>query len=135
MSHTEHKAGSGAGAKPARPSILLLCRAAPYGGALAREALETALAGGAMGFSIKLLFLDEGVWQLLDHQDTKTIHAKNHQAMLSALPLYEVGELFVDRASLTRRRLSERDINPDIKVIDSAAVGELLQANVCILSF
>ena len=135
MTDTDHSGEPKPGDENQRPSLLLLCRAAPYGGALAREALEAALAGGAMGFSISLLFLDEGVWQLLDHQDSNMIHAKNHRAMLGALPLYEVDELFVDRASLTARRLSENDISPGIRVIDTTEVKQLLRAMTRILSF
>ena len=55
--------------------------------------------------------------------------------MLGALPLYEVDELFVDRASLTARRLSENDISPGIRVIDTTEVKQLLRAMTRILSF
>lgn len=135
MTEVNHSAAPEATDTTAQQNLLLLCRSAPYGQALARESLETALAAGAMGFAISLLFVDEGVWQLLGNQDPTAIHAKNHQAMFSALPLYEVDRFFVEHCSLAERQLSERDINPGARVIDTLEVQRLLRSSDCILSF
>ncbi|MGK2913256.1 MAG: DsrE family protein, partial [Porticoccaceae bacterium] len=70
--------------------ILFMFRHAPYGSALAREGLEAALAAGAYGQQPSVLFLDDGVWQLLAGQNGRPLNAKTHQTMLSALPLYDV---------------------------------------------
>ncbi|HAD08566.1 MAG TPA: sulfurtransferase complex subunit TusC [Porticoccaceae bacterium] len=135
MTNTTHSGGPEPTDTSPEKNILLLCRSAPYGGALARETLETALAAGAMGYSVSLLFLDEGVWQLLDNQKPIAIHTKNHQAMLGALPLYEVDKLFVERSSLTQRQLNKRDINPGVTVLDTTEIKGLFQSSDCILSF
>ena len=120
--------------KPANKDILLVFRHAPYGNALAREGLEAALACGAMGAKTSVLYINEGVWQLLEPQDSSAIDCKNQAAMASALALYDVEDIWVDGASLKQRKLSSADINAG-KIISTARVQELLATSNSILSF
>ncbi len=120
--------------KPANKDILLVFRHAPYGNALAREGLEAALACGAMGAKTSVLYINEGVWQLLEPQDSGAIDCKNQAAMASALALYDVEDIWVDGASLQQRKLSSADIQAG-KIIDTARVQELLATSNSILSF
>ncbi|OUS03311.1 hypothetical protein A9Q90_08395 [Gammaproteobacteria bacterium 54_18_T64] len=120
--------------KPQDQGILLVFRHAPYGNALAREGLEAALACGAMGAKASLLYINEGVWQLLEPQDSSAIDCKNQAAMASALPLYDIDEIWVDEASLQQRNLTATDINAG-KIIDSSRVQALFATSKNILSF
>src|SRR5690625_1703232 len=47
--------------------------------------------------------MDDGVFQLLKNQDPQKLQQKSLSANLSALPLYEVENLFVHSESLTMR--------------------------------
>ena len=109
-------------------------RHAPYGNALAREGLEAALACGAMGAKTSVLYINEGVWQLLASQNSAVIDSKNQAAMASALPLYDVDAIWVDEDSLKQRNLTSADINAG-KIIDTAGVQKLLATSKSILSF
>ena len=120
--------------KSANKGILLVFRHAPYGNALAREGLEAALACGVMGAKTDVLYINEGVWQLLEPQDSGAIDCKNQAAMAGALPLYDVDDIWVDEDSLKQRNLSSADINAG-KIIDTACVQELLATSKSILSF
>lgn len=115
--------------------ILLVCRHGPYGTSLARESVETALAAGAMGTSITMLFINDGVWQLLAHQQSEKLTAKNHSSMLSALPLYGVENLLVDQQSLIERGINSRDLSNLTKVIDNIRVERIFADCEVILSF
>ena len=120
--------------KPEDKDILLVFRHAPYGNALAREGLEAALACGAMGAKTSVLYINEGVWQLLAPQNSRAIDCKNQAAMASALPLYDVDAIWVDEDSLKQRNLTSTDINAG-KIIDTAGVQKLLATSKNILSF
>ena len=120
--------------KPEEKDILLVFRHAPYGNALAREGLEAALACGAMGAKTSVLYINEGVWQLLASQNSAVIDSKNQAAMASALPLYDVDAIWVDEDSLKQRNLTSADINAG-KIIDTAGVQKLLATSKSILSF
>ncbi|MBQ0719474.1 MAG: sulfurtransferase complex subunit TusC [Gammaproteobacteria bacterium] len=121
--------------KPAQKEILLVFRHAPYGSALAREGLEAVLACGAMGAKTSVLYINEGVWQLLEAQNSAAIDCKNQAAMASALPLYDIDDIWVDEDSLRQRNLSGADINAG-KIISRSRVQTLLaSSNKSILSF
>ena len=120
--------------KPGNKNILLVFRHAPYGNALAREGLEAALACGAMGAKTSVLYINEGVWQLLEPQDSGAIDCKNQAAMASALSLYDVDDIWVDEDSLKQRNLSSADIQAG-KIINTARVQKLLATSHSILSF
>ena len=120
--------------KPENKDILLVFRHAPYGNAIAREGLEAALACGAMGAKTSVLYINEGVWQLLGQQDSRAIDCKNQSAMASALPLYDVDAIWVDEDSLKQRNLTSADINAG-KTIDRTHVQALLATSKSILSF
>ena len=119
---------------PVNEGILLVFRHAPYGNALAREGLEAALACGAMGAKTSVLYINEGVWQLLEPQNSAAIDCKNQAAMASALPLYDVDNIWVDEDSLKQRNLSSADINTG-EIIGAARVQALLATSNSILSF
>ncbi|WP_193164386.1 sulfurtransferase complex subunit TusC [Microbulbifer hainanensis] len=82
---------------------LAICRQAPYGSALAREGLEAVLAAAAMDQSPELLFVNDGVFQLLDGQEPAAIEQKSLQRNLQALPMFGVETLHVCKLSLSQR--------------------------------
>ncbi len=115
--------------------ILFVMRHGPYGTALAREALEAALGTGSFGANPTVLFMDDGVWQLLASQQGAAIQQKNHFAMLSALPLYGVEKLLVERDSLDARHLTAKELPDSVTIIDSAQTSRLLADSDVILGF
>jgi tRNA 2-thiouridine synthesizing protein C len=115
--------------------LLFVFRHAPYGSTLAREGLEAALAAGAYGQQPSVLFLDDGVWQLLADQNGQPLSAKTHQAMLGALPLYDVDHLYVDAPSLCARGIEPSTLNLAVTCLDAAGVKALLASSDVMLSF
>ncbi|WP_444922735.1 sulfurtransferase complex subunit TusC [Microbulbifer sp. DLAB2-AF] len=115
---------------------LTLCRAAPYGSALAREGIEAVLASAAMEQDVDLLFLGDGVFQLLGNQAPEAIEQKNLYRNLMALPMFGVEQLYVCQHSL-----EQRGIHPDQIQIPGAEIslitkpGKLIAAYQCVLSF
>lgn len=115
--------------------ILFVMRHGPYGTALAREALEAALGTGSFGAHPTVLFMDDGVWQLLANQQGAAIQQKNHYAMLSALPVYGVEKLLVERDSLDARQLNVNDLPDNVTIIERAQASKLLADSDVILGF
>ncbi len=115
--------------------VLFVMRHGPYGTGLAREALEAALGTGSFGANPTVLFMDDGVWQLLANQEGAALQQKNHYAMLSALPLYGVEELFVERNSLDTRHLTAKDLPDNVTIIGTAQASRLLADSDVILGF
>ena len=115
--------------------ILFVMRHAPYGTSLAREALEATLAACSFEQQVSVLFLDDGVLQLVDTQQPASIEPKNHNAMLQALPLYDIDQLYVEQHSATTRQLSSEQLPATAQLIDSKAAALLMADCDHIVSF
>lgn len=102
-------------------SLLLISRKAPYGNSYARETLDIALAASAFDVKVSLLFMGDGVFQLIKNQNTQASNSKNVEAVLSSFPLYEINDLLVEEASLKERHLSSEDLAAPVKLCDDVA--------------
>jgi len=80
-------------------------------------------------------FLGDGVWQLLRDQNSEGIDAKNHANLLSAFPLYDINELYVDAAAMTERQLSDEQLILPVNAIDEDALAGFIDSYDVILSF
>jgi tRNA 2-thiouridine synthesizing protein C len=116
--------------------ILFISRQAPYGNSIAREALDALLAASAYDQDLSLLFMDEGVFQLLREQNPKAIHQKNLGASLQALELYGIEKIYVHSESLEKRGLEKSELSlEDIETLNSEQIKQLMVQQDQILSF
>ncbi len=98
-------------------SLLIVSRQSPWSGPGAREALDIVLAGGAFDLPIGLLFLDDGVLQLLPRQAAAAVQQKDLTANLKALSMFGVDDLFACAQSLAERGVQAHDLDEDILVL------------------
>ena len=115
--------------------ILIICRKAPYGNSLAREALDIALAASVFEQSLAILFLGDGVWQLLKNQNSEAIDAKNHSNLLSAFPLYDINELYVDETAMDERQLTHEQLVLPVNALNQDSIASFVDSYDVILSF
>lgn len=97
-------------ATPLRKRHLLIIRHSPYGSSMARASVDLALAMGAFDQDFDLLFMGDGVLQLLKGQDTQAVGLKNIGKALSSLPLYDVERVFVDAGALSCHGVNEEQL-------------------------
>ena len=110
-------------------------RKAPYGTIYALESLEVVLITATFDQDVSLVFIDDGVYELVKGQQTKAIGIKNHSKTYRALDGYDVEKLYVDRASLDQRGLTEKDLLVPVEVLDTEEMGQLMAEQDVILSF
>ena len=129
--------------------FLYLNRKAPYGTIYAWESLEVVLIGAAFDQEVRLMFVDDGVYQLITDQDTAGIGMKNFSPTYRTLGDYEVKSVYVDRDSLAARGLTpddlvqirwedwetEEEVENIVKVVDAARVSELMEESDVVFSF
>ncbi len=106
--------------------ILLICRKAPYGNSLARETLDIALACAVFDQQLSMLFLSDGVWQLLNKQDSAELPAKNLEKILSAFSLYGIEDIFADQQALTERNLDRSDLAIECELLTESSIAKLM---------
>jgi tRNA 2-thiouridine synthesizing protein C len=85
-------------------------RKAPYGTVYALESLEVVLIGAAFEQDVRLVFVDDGVYQLTKGQTTDGIGMKNFSKTYSALGDYDVNKIYIDEQSLKDRGLTIDDL-------------------------
>ena len=115
--------------------FLYVNRRAPHGTVYAHEALEVVLIGAAFDQDVSLAFIDDGVFQLKKDQDTSEIYTKNFSKIYSALEMYDVEKLFVEKESLESRGLTEDDLSVEVKVIDSSEMKKLMSDSEVVFNF
>ncbi|MCW2306283.1 sulfurtransferase complex subunit TusC [Rhodobium gokarnense] len=129
--------------------FLYVNRKAPYGTIYALESLEVVLISAAFDQDVSLAFLDDGVYQLVDGQDTKAIGMKNFSPTYRALGDYEITKLFVEKESLDERGLTEDDLmeimyededddwaeKPSIRIVSRDEMAAIMADQDVVLSF
>lgn len=129
--------------------FLYVNRKAPYGTIYAWESLEVVLIGAAFEQDVQLLFMDDGVFQLVKGQDTSGSDMKNFSPTYAALGDYEVTKIYVDEQSLTERGLTLDDLQhlvwededddwaekDSIKLVSRAEIADMMEDSDVVLSF
>lgn len=105
---------------------LFLLRHSPYGSTLAREALDMALACAAFDQQVQLVFINDGVFQLLQGQQTAAKHCRNIGKTLEALPLYDITEIYADARSVDERGLQHHELFAAASIVGSDTIKQLL---------
>lgn len=129
--------------------FMYMNRRAPYGSIYALEGLEVALIGAAFDQDVSMAFVDDGVYQLKNGQDTSQSEMKNFSPAYKALGDYEITKLYVEKESLEARGLSVDDLmpltyededddyeeKPSIRIVDSKELAELIADQDVILNY
>jgi tRNA 2-thiouridine synthesizing protein C len=129
--------------------FMYLNRKAPYGTIYAWESLEVVLIGAAFDQEVSLMFMDDGVYQLVKGQNPSEIGMKNFSPTYRTLGDYEIKNVYVDGDSLAARGINQDDllqiawedletgeeVENIVTVIDPARVRELMSEADVVFSF
>lgn len=129
--------------------FMYLNRKAPYGAIYAWESLEVVLIGAAFDQEVSLMFMDDGVYQLVKGQDPSGIGMKHFSPTYRTLGDYEIKHVYVDGDSLAARGINQDDllqiawedmetgeeVENIVTVIDPARVRELMSEADVVFSF
>lgn len=114
---------------------LFIQHRAPFDGHGAAELLDALLVSAAFGQNPAVLFLGDGVWQLLGPQQPAALGCKSLAAQLEALPLYDVTGLLVEEESLRARGLEAAQLVLPVRTVPRAALRELLATHHPVVRF
>ena len=115
--------------------ILIICRQAPYGSSLAREAIDLALAISIFEQKLSILFFGDGVLQLLKDQQSLALNMKNHGNVISAFPLYDINDIYIDQRALSVRKITEHDLLLTGKILSTEKIANLIDQYDVVLNF
>lgn len=115
--------------------LLFALRHAPYGNTFAKESLDAILATAVYEQTLSVVFMDDGVFQLINSQQADAINEKSFSNMLSAFPLYDIDRVFVCEQSLVERGISLQSIPTIVQPLNTQALNQLFQQQDHLLSF
>lgn len=116
--------------------LCIILRHAPYDNSLSQEALELALASAAFDVSVSLVFLGDGILQLLAQQDGTLINRKNHLKALASLPLYDIENCYISNRDLNQLTLSKCDlIDQNLSLVSDDEIANIIANADTVVSF
>ncbi len=129
--------------------FMYLNRRAPYGTIYAWESLEVVLIAAAFDQQVSLMFMDDGVFQLVKGSNTSESDMKNFMPTYRTLGDYGVRHMFVDKASLEARGLTqddlievawedfetEEEVDNIVEVVDTEQATQLMAESEVVFSF
>lgn len=112
--------------QPIKKSVLIVLRHSPYGSSLAKASLDVTLATAAFEQAVDLLFLGDGVLQLLPDQDSRPLGIRNIGRQLASLPLYDIDGVYVDAESAKRYNVNLAHAPFETRLLDGMAMHRLM---------
>jgi tRNA 2-thiouridine synthesizing protein C len=123
------------GRKVMKKRLLYVNRRAPHGTVYGLEALEVVLVGAAFDQRVSVLFLDDGVFQLVRNQAPEGLAMKNYAKGFRALEDYGVEGVYVSAPCLSERALNEADLLLPVESLSSPAIAMLMDDHDVVFSF
>uniref|UniRef100_UPI00063CBE19 sulfurtransferase complex subunit TusC n=1 Tax=Vibrio mexicanus TaxID=1004326 RepID=UPI00063CBE19 len=107
----------------------------PHGCASGREGVDALLAASAYTEDICVVFIGDGVYQLLAGQSAQSTKLKDYAPMFKLFDLYDIEQVYVCQESLAERGLSSSDLMIDVEAVESEQVKVLLAQSNKVLTF
>jgi tRNA 2-thiouridine synthesizing protein C len=134
---------------PTTKKFMYLNRKSSYGTVYAIESLEVVLIAAAFEQDVSLAFVDDGVYQIVNGQNTDGIGMKNFSKTFHALGDYDINKIYVSKESLDERGLNNDDImplvyedeeddwkeKPSVRVVSNDELSQLMSKQDVCLSF
>lgn len=100
----------------------------------AQEGFDALLMGSAFA-TCAVVFLGDGLYQLVNGQDAAPIGGKNFSHGFGALNDYGVTEVYCSKRELDRSDLTAQDLSVPVTLLDDSDVNTLFHDHPMILSF
>lgn len=115
--------------------MLIINRKPPRSSLDAEEALDFAITAATLEQQVAVLFMDDGVFQLLRGEGLPHLVSKNVSKTLPALADFEIEAIYADKAAMQRRGLLPEDLVIKPEVLDDQQITQLMQDYDLVLHF
>ena len=115
--------------------LLVIFTQPPLTASIPKEALDLALVSSTFEQRTGLIFLGAGVLQLVQNQQPNVLALKGTQAMLKALALYDIDQIFVEQQALLDYGLTAADLLLTVEICDKNQLQQRLAASRNLLTF
>lgn len=104
---------------------LFLLHSSPYQDNRTKESIDLILANAVFDEKTAVLFINDGVYQLLENQQAQE-GQKNISKTLQSFPLYEIEPYYVCEHSLAARSLDTSQLSIEPTLVNKEAIQSLI---------
>lgn len=115
--------------------LLVMFTQPPLTASLPKEALDLALVSSTFEQRTGLVFLGAGVLQLVQNQQPNVLALKGTQAMLKALALYDINQVFVEQQALLDYGLTAAELLLPVQLCNTKQLQQHLATSRNLLTF
>jgi len=90
-----------------------------------KESIDLALVCAAFDQKVNLIFVDNGVYNLMTKQNYQSIGDKNHLDILKGLEFYDIENIYVEEESLENRKISKNKLIESCKILSINEIKRL----------
>jgi tRNA 2-thiouridine synthesizing protein C len=107
---------------------LFIFSTAPYTDKQGLETLDAVLLSASFENEVSVLFIEDGVFQLLENQRPQSSGIKPYTKTFKALSDFEVDSVLVERNSLLARGLDVEDLTVDVSLLDASQLADFIES-------
>ena len=111
-------------------SLLVILSQTPHRDYSAKETMDFAMSATAFGHQVNVVFVDDGVYQLLQGDSTDTHYkAKQTAKIAKSMSFFDIENTYVCKQSLEQRNIDKSLFTLDFEVIDSSVIRNLIESH------
>ncbi len=106
--------------------LTVIFRSNPAFNSKGREALDLAMLSASFEQRVKLIFIDEGIFNLLNGQTPEQLGGKDYISAFKALPLYDIEDIYVCDKSISQHSIKQSELIVDATTITTDRIRTLI---------
>lgn len=108
-------------------TITFIFNKAPTGSQHGRELLDIALMSSAFDMPVRVIFQNQGAFQLLKAQEPERLGIKNHSKTFKALELYGINEVYIDHEFLKANQIESSNLITPAKPLAQTQIKQIIK--------
>lgn len=117
-----------------KTQLLFVQNTPPHGSITGQEGLDACLMGSAFA-DCAMLFLEDGIYQILSTQDTAMLGVKDYSVSFAALADYGVSNLYCRASDLLSRGIDQAQLGIDVQSLSDDDAKKLISLAGQVLTF
>ena len=106
--------------------LTIIFRTNPAYNSKGREALDLAMLSASFEQIVKLIFIDEGVFNLVKGQAPELFGGKDYVSTFKALPLYDIEDIYVCEKALSQNLIEKSELVIEATIVTTNRIQKLI---------
>ncbi len=115
--------------------LTIIFRHGPTEHSKGREALDLAMLSASFDQHVKLIFIDTGILNLLNHQKIELTGGKDFVATFKALSLYDIDDVYLCSTAMNDFSLESSDMLIDHTIAEPSEISRIIHDSDEVLIF